>query len=63
MNYENEIEKYLEQSGGIITAAYCKKNNIPTMYLSRLLKNGRLSRVKKGIYITKDGIYDEYYFF
>ena len=33
------------------------------MYLSRLLKDGKLLRVKKGIYITKDGDYDEYYFF
>ena len=63
MNYEDKIEKYLKQSGGIITTAYCKENNIPTIYLSRLLKDGRLLKIKKGIYMTKDGDYDEYYFF
>ena len=63
MNYKDKIEKYLMQSGGIITAAYCKENNIPTVYLSRLLKDGRLSKIKNGIYMTKDGDYDEYYFF
>ena len=47
MKYENKIEEHLKQSGGIITTAYCKENNIPTIYLSRLLKNGRLSKVKK----------------
>lgn len=63
MDYEKKIEKYLEQSGGIITTSYCKEKKIPTVYLSRLLKDGKLIRVKKGIYITKDGDYDEYYFF
>lgn len=63
MNYESKIEKHLENSGGIITAAYCKENDIPTIYLSRLLEDKKLSKVKKGIYITKDGDYDEYYFF
>ena len=63
MNYEDKIEKYLKQSGGIITTAYCKENNIPTIYLSRLLKDGRLLKTKKEIYITKDWDYDEYYFF
>ncbi len=63
MNYENKIEKHLEQSGGIITTSYCAEKKIPTVYLSRLVKEGKLLRVKKGIYITKDGDYDEYYFF
>lgn len=63
MDYKKKIEKYLEQSNGIITTSYCKEKKIPTVYLSRLLKEGKLFRVKKGIYITKDGDYDEYYFF
>lgn len=63
MNYEQQIEQYLKHSGGIITSAYCRENNIPTVYLSRLVRAGKLSRVKTGIYITADGDYDEYYFF
>lgn len=63
MNYKKKIEKYLEQSGGIITTSYCREKNIPTVYLSRLLKEGELLRIKRGIYITKDGDFDEYYFF
>jgi len=35
MDYEKKIEKYLEQSGGIITTSYCKEKKIPTGYLSR----------------------------
>ena len=63
MNYRKQIEIPLKKSGGIITSAYCRENNIPTVYLSRLAKEGKLFRVQKGIYITKDGDYDEYYFF
>lgn len=63
MKYKDQIEKYLIESGGKITTSYCKENNIPTIYLSRLLKEGELNRVQKGIYITNDCNYDEYYFF
>ena len=63
MDYENKIKVYLEQSGGIITTSECKEKNIPTVYLSRLVKKGELVRVKRGIYITPDGDFDEYYFF
>lgn len=63
MNYRKQIEIHLKKSGGIITSAYCRENNIPTVYLSRLAKEGKLFRVQKGMYITKDGDYDEYYFF
>lgn len=63
MNYRKQIEIHLKKSGGIITSAYCRENNIPTVYLSRLAKEGKLFRVQKGIYIIEDGDYDEYYFF
>ena len=63
MNYRKQIEIYLKESGGIITSAYCRENNIPTVYLSRLAKEGKLFRVQKGIYIIEDGDFDEYYFF
>ncbi|MDU6824561.1 MAG: type IV toxin-antitoxin system AbiEi family antitoxin domain-containing protein [Intestinibacter bartlettii] len=63
MNYREQIEIHLKKSGGIITSAYCRENNIPTVYLSRLAKEGKLFRVQKGIYIIEGGDYDEYYFF
>lgn len=63
MNYRKQIEIHLKESGGIITSAYCREKNIPTVYLSRLAKEGKLFRVQKGIYIIEDGDFDEYYFF
>ncbi len=63
MDYRGQIENYLQESGGIITAADCREKKIPTVYLSRLVKEGRLLKVKNGIYRTEDGDYDEHYFF
>lgn len=63
MDYAEQIKKHLKEHGGIITAAYCRENNIPTIYLSRLVETGMLSRVEKGIYLTKCGDFDEFYFF
>lgn len=63
MDYTKQIIMYLDKSGGIITAKICRDNNIPTVYLSRLIDQGFLRRVYPGIYITENGDYDEYYFF
>ena len=63
MDYKQEIKDYLEKSGGIITSSYCRVNKIPTIYLSRLVKEGLLFRVARGIYITTRANYDEFYFF
>jgi len=63
LKYINKIENYLKNSGGIITSAYCRENGIPTVYLTRLVKSGKLERVDTGIYVTENGDYDELYFF
>lgn len=39
----------------MITSEFCKEEHIPTVYLSRL--------VKKGIYLSEDGVVDDFYFF
>lgn len=62
MNYVYEIKHYLKNNGGIITSKILKDKNIPTVYLSRLAKEGYLLKVANGIYISEDGDYDEYYF-
>lgn len=63
MDHRKRIEQYLEKSGGIITASYCRSNKIPTIYLSRLVREGYLLRVAEGLYISEEGMYDEYYYF
>lgn len=63
MDYEKRILEYLKISNGIITARYCRENQIPTIYLTRLVRNGLLKKVFPGIYLTENGDYDELYFF
>ncbi len=63
MDYRKQIEQYLNKSGGIITASYCRSKKIPTIYLTRLAREGVLQRVAEGLYISEEGMYDEYYFF
>ena len=50
MDYKKQIEQYLKKSGGIITASYCRSNKIPTIYLTRLAREGVLLRVSEGFY-------------
>ena len=63
MDYKKHIEQYLENSGGIITASYCRSKKIPTIYLSRLVREGILQRAAEGLYISEAGMYDAYYYF
>ena len=62
-NYKNQIKEYVKTFGGIVTSKYCREHNIPTIYLKRLVEEGFLFNAKRGIYLTKDGDYDEFYFF
>lgn len=63
MDYKNQIKEYLETSGGMITAEYCREKNIPTVYLTRFVRQGILRKAANGIYLTEEGDFDEFYFF
>ena len=63
MDYEKKILDQLRISNGIITARYCRENQIPTIYLTRLVRNGFLEKVFPGIYLADNGDFDELYFF
>lgn len=63
MSNKETVLNYLKQNNGIITYKDCKVLGIPTVYLSRLEREGKIFRVDKGIYLSTDGDYDEYYFF
>ena len=62
VDYMEKINTIIENNGGVVTAKALRDNNIPTVYLSRLVDAGNLMRAARGIYINKDGDYDEYYF-
>ncbi|HBY91450.1 MAG TPA: abortive phage infection protein [Streptococcus sp.] len=63
MSKKETVLNYLKQNNGIITHRDCKDLGIPTVYLSRLENEEKIFRVDKGIYLSNDGDYDEYYFF
>jgi len=62
MQYKDKINDYLEKGNGTITAQYCREEGIPTIYLTRLVEEGELLRVDRGIYIAKEGDYDDLFF-
>ncbi|WP_373109671.1 type IV toxin-antitoxin system AbiEi family antitoxin domain-containing protein [Streptococcus anginosus] len=63
MSNKETILNYLKQNNGIITYKDCKELGVPAVYLSRLENEEKIFRVDKGIYLSTDGDYDEYYFF
>ena len=58
-----KIHELCKSNNGIVTAAKVSENNIPSWYLSELLKKGELVKIDRGIYATEESDYDEYYFF
>ncbi len=63
MGYKEKIKDYLKTSGGLVTTKYVEENGIPRIYLSRLVKEGLLENVSRGLYRTKGSDFDELYFF
>lgn len=62
MNYTDMIRQQAKNNNGIITSKELVQKNIPTVYLHRMTKKGELYRVDRGVYLSSDGDYDEYYF-
>ena len=63
MSKKELLLDYLDRNNGMITYKDCKKIGIPTIYLSRLENEGVIFRIAKGIYLSANGDFDEYYFF
>lgn len=63
LNYQSKIESYLQKNNGLISSSYCKSRGIPTVYLTRLHRRGKLLRLTKGLYGLPDSGYDELFIF
>lgn len=61
MSYLNELEKYIKNSGGMILTKEVDNLGIPRHYISILVKEGKLERVSRGVYITPDVFDDQMY--
>ena len=61
MNYSEKIFMLANENNGIITSQMLKDREIPSIYLTRMVKEGKLQKVDRGIYSTEEVMLDEYY--
>lgn len=59
----NKILKIMKNNKGIITSSQIENYGIPRVYLSKMVEKNIIERIERGIYVTKDYEYDEYYLF
>ena len=59
----NKILKIMKKNNEIITPAQLEAKGISRVYLSKMEEEGIIERIDRGIYVTKDFKYDEYYLF
>ena len=58
MEYENKILKLFKN--GYLTTKDVTDNNIPRAYLTKLIKDDKIERVSRGVYIKKNEFVDEF---
>ena len=58
MEYENKILKLFKN--GYLTTKDVNDNNIPRTYLTKLIKEDKIERVSRGVYIKKNELIDEF---
>ena len=58
MEYENKILNL--SKNGYLTTKDVTYNNIPRIYLTKLIKENKIERVSRGVYIKKNVLVDEF---
>lgn len=56
---KEDIIDIANDNNGYIYSRLVKENNIPTSLISRLEKEGFLTKLSRGVYITRQGVEDE----
>ena len=60
---EDKILEIMKNNNDIITPSKLEKAGISRVYLYNMEKDGLIEKIDRGIYVTKEFIYDEYYLF
>lgn len=60
---KNRILEIANHNNGYIIREVIKKYNIPSIYLTRLVNEGKLKRIHRGIYLLSDYVEDEFYIY
>ena len=58
-----KILKIMKNNNEIITPVQLEEKGISRVYLSKMHEEGIIERIERGVYVTKDFKYDEYYLF
>lgn len=61
MNNYDKIKEILNKNNGIITSQMLKDRDIPSIYLTRMVNQGKIQRIDRGIYSIEEVMLDEYY--
>ena len=61
MKYKDRLEKLIVEKDGLITTKQVEESRIPRYFLTLLMRNGKLERVARGVYLTPDAFDDEMY--
>ncbi|TCT15987.1 putative AbiEi antitoxin of type IV toxin-antitoxin system [Natranaerovirga pectinivora] len=61
MYYLKKLEELIELGHGTILSSDLDKYEIPRIYLSMMVADGKLERVDRGVYVSNDAIHDEMY--
>lgn len=59
MNYAEKLEELIKKQHGTILSADLDAYEIPRVYLQMMVAEGKLERVDRGVYVSKDSIEDE----
>lgn len=61
MNYQEKLEKLIEEKNGLILTKEVVEAGISRGFLNVLLKENKLERIAHGVYLTPDAFDDEMY--
>ncbi len=59
----NKILDFLKENDGMITTKNAVKAGIPKVYLTQLVRDGVIERIRSGVYLDVNSFGDEYYLF
>lgn len=60
---EKLLVELINKNDGIITTKQAKEAGISNVYLSNLVKKGKIERIRNGVYLDVNKLGDEYYLF
>ena len=61
MNYRVQLDELIEKKNGLVLTKDLDAENVPRQYLALFVKENKLERISKGVYLTPDTFDDEMY--